>query len=206
MYFPPSTECRKLAEYDPTMRFGLSLSARGSKLFIAKQMNPDEVGRADEERQMYQHVARVFGLQGLFNKDGRLEGIESKPGRAVIWRWLDDDEGPFTAHGAFNGDLVAFLRYHAVPQEVAERQRYEAALAQGAEFQAAVDDGSAAHGDMWRYAARNDVGMTRKIIDKEDFKRGLRDPRNARLKSFLEGDNQKFKNLFVDRYGLRRPS
>lgn len=205
-YYIPSIECRRLARYDRTMRFGLSLSRKGALVFVAKYMDPDEVGRADEARLLYQHVSRVFGLQGLYGLDGRLNSEKRQKGVAVVWRWLDDEDGPFTLRGALSGDFVSYLTYNSKPQYVVENERYEAALAEGSKLQAAIDDGAAAHGDMWKYAARTDLCMTRKLHDREDFKRGLKDPSNAKLVRFLEGDTQKYKNYFVDRYGLKRPT
>lgn len=205
-YHIPSAEHRRLARYDKTMRFGLSLSRRGALVFICKFMDPDEVGAAGNERLMYQHVNRVFGLQGIYGLDGRLESGRRPKGVPVIWRWLDDEGGPFTLRGAINGDLVSFLNYNSKPQYVVENERYEEALRLGSELQASIDDKAAEHGDMWKYAARTDLQMTRKIIDKEDFKRGLKDPRNAKLVRFLEGDKQPYKNYFVERHGLKRPT
>jgi len=205
-YYIPSVECQRLARYDKTMRFGLSLSRRGALVFVAKFMDPDEVGVVGNETKFYQHVSKVFGLQGLYGLDGRLESGRKPQGVPVIWRWLDDQGGPFTLRGALSGDFVSYLTYNSKPQYVVENERYDEALALGGDFQSAIDDGAAAHGDMWKYAARTDLQMTRKVIDKEDFKRGLKDPRNAGLVRYLEGDNQKYKNYFVDRYGLKRPT
>lgn len=205
-YYIPSTECKRLARYDRTMRFGLSLSRKGALIFVAKFMPPDEVGAVGTEQKFYQHISKVFGFQGLYGLDGRLNSGKRLPGVPVIWRWLDDEGGPFTLRGALNGDFVSYLEYNSKPQYVLENERYDQALALGSDLQSAIDDGAAAHGDMWKYAARTDLCMTRKLHDKEDFKRGLKDPSNAKLVSFLEGDKQKYKNYFVDRYGLKRPT
>jgi hypothetical protein len=204
-YYIPSTECRRLHRFDKTMRFGLSLSRKGALVFVAKFMPTWEVGATGEEQKFYQHVSNVFGLQGLYGLDGRLNSGKRLPGVPVIWRWLDDDGGPFTLRGALSGDFVDYITYNSKPQYVLENERYESALAQGAELQSAIDDGAAAHGDMWKYAARTDLQMTRKVTTREDFRAGLKDPRNAGLVRYLDGDKQKYKNYFVDRYGLQRP-
>lgn len=188
------------------MRFGLSLSRRGALVFIAKFMDPDEVGAAGNETKFYQHVSRVFGLQGLYGLDGRLESGKKPRGVPVIWKWLDDSSGPFTLRGALSGDLMDYLTYNSKPSYVVESERYKEALALGSDLQSSIDDGAAAHGDMWKYAVRTDLQGTRKVIDKEDFKRGLKDPRNTGLVRFLEGDTQKYKDYFVNKHGLRRPS
>lgn len=205
-YHIPSAEHRRLARFDKSMRFGLSLSRRGALVFVAKYMDSDEVGAVGNEQKFYQHVSRVFGLQGVYGSDGRLNSGKVPRGVPVIWRWLDDPEGPFTLRGALSGDFVSYLEHNSKPQYVVEMERYNEALALGSELQSSIDDGAAAHGDMWKYAARTDLQMTRKIIDKEDFKRGLKDPRNAGLVRYLEGDTQKYKNYFVEKHGLRRPS
>lgn len=202
-YHPPASECRRLADWDPSLRFGLSLSRRGALLFIAKAMPSDEAGRADQERLMYQHVDKVFGFQGLYNKKGRLGGSDlPTSAKLVIWRWLDDPEGPFTTAGALTGNLVDFLRYNSKPKYVVEEERYEAALEQGRELQSAIDDRGAEHADMWKFAQRFDFNAHRQVITKEDFKADLKRAHNAKLLPYLDGERGRYKKHFIEKYGL----
>jgi hypothetical protein len=201
--YPSTTDCRRLAEYDKRMRFGVSESRQGRKIFIAMFLDSEEVGSPDAPKRMYTHIEHVFGNRGLYGRKGILGSDRWPPGRAVVWRWLDDEEGPFSPQGLGSGDLIAALNYRLKSKTQVNQEERAAAAAKGRNYRDQIEEDSDDFKQFYKYAMRTDHGAHRQLIDKEDAKAGWKRPENQELSKYLDGGraHSRFNDYYTRKFG-----
>jgi hypothetical protein len=201
--YPSTSDCRRLAEYDKRMRFGVSESRQGRKIYIAMFLDSDEVGSPDAPRRMYTHIEHVFGNKGLYGRKGILGSDRWPPGRAVVWRWLDDEEGPFSPRGLASGDLIAALFYRLKSKTAINQEARAAARAQGQAYRDQIESDGDDFRSFYKYALRKDHNAHRQLIDKEDMRAGLKRQENQKLIEYLDGgrSHSRFTDHYVKKYG-----
>lgn len=188
MLFAPSAECKRLAEFDPSLRFGSAhIPGFGLSFALVKLVRPEYFGDKNPETRtaMTFTLDQVPGWCGLQGKDGHFErSIGSKV--PVLIQWVGQRWGN---SAVMNGDFVSACIHKSKPTYVYESERKGAASNHGKFFDNYCDDASRELSDYHKYLAR-DGTSTDFIYDKEHIRNELKKDYSKPFLQTLENDKE----------------
>lgn len=201
MLFAPTAECKRLAEFDPSLRFGSAfIPGFGLCFALVKLVHQEYFGDKDPEKRtsMTFTLDQVPGWCGLQGVDGHFErSIGSRV--PVLIQWVGQRWGN---SAVMTGDFVSACIHKSKPTYVYESEREASTRQHGKYFDNYCEDASRELTDYHKYLAR-DGTSTDFIYDKDHIRSELKKDHSKSFLQTLEKDKEaSFEHQFAKDAGF----
>lgn len=145
--YAPSAECRRLAQYDPSLRFGLAhLPGLGLTFALVKLVEPHA------QRDLVFTIDQVPNWQFIQGPDGSRWNTKLGSKMPVLVQWVGQVWGN---KAVMNGDYVSALSSRSKPTYVYEQEREKAVRAEGKAIDEHVEESAEEVHDYHKFLARD---------------------------------------------------